>query len=135
MQLWYYFDKPWNLVFHNLATETQPPTNLRSLLGLGLKFGPSPRFTTHRTTEFDHDLRLQTYFTGAGQQDYNPKMYAPVTFTSKDSMLPKEILHCFDAFQHAIKPLFKKGRCHNNLLPFQKRALYSLQKNPDFVIC
>eukprot|EP00957_Ditylum_brightwellii_P169402 12893463-Ditylum_brightwellii.AAC.1 len=102
MQPWYYFDKPQNLAFHDLTTEKQPPANLRSLLGLGLKFCSSPRFTTHHTigtlSWFDHDLRLQTYFAEADQQDYNPKMYVLGTFTPKDFTLPKEILYHSDAF-------------------------------------
>eukprot|EP00957_Ditylum_brightwellii_P000596 46027-Ditylum_brightwellii.AAC.1 len=77
MSPWYYFNKPWNLAFHDLTTEKQPPVNLRSLLGLGLKFCPSPRFTSHKTSDilpqFDCDLRLRTYFAGEDQQDYNPK--------------------------------------------------------------
>ena len=127
MSPWYYFDKPWNLAFHDLTTEITPPPNLQSLLGLGLKFCPSPRFTTHKTStilpRFDRDMRLRTYFAGADKQDYNPKMYVPGTFTPKDFMIPKEILHRIDTFEHAITPLFKKRRGNNNLLPHQERAL------------
>eukprot|EP00957_Ditylum_brightwellii_P175531 13364330-Ditylum_brightwellii.AAC.1 len=80
-------------------------------------------------------MRLCTYFAGADKQDYNPKMYVRGTFTPKDFMIPKEILHRIDAFEHAITPLFKKRWGNNNLFPHQKRALYSLQKSQDFVIC
>eukprot|EP00957_Ditylum_brightwellii_P160762 12239068-Ditylum_brightwellii.AAC.1 len=55
-------------------------------------------------------------------------MYVPGTFTPKDFMIPKKILHRIDAFEHAITPLFKKRQGNNNLFPHQKRALYSLQK-------
>ena len=37
MRLWYYFDRPKNLAFHDLCTELEPTQNLQSLLGLGLK--------------------------------------------------------------------------------------------------
>eukprot|EP00957_Ditylum_brightwellii_P027690 2093222-Ditylum_brightwellii.AAC.1 len=80
-------------------------------------------------------MRLQTYFAGADKQDYNPKLYVLGTFTPKDFMIPNKSLHHIDTFQHAIKLLFKKRQGHNNLLPHQKIALYSLQKSPDFVIC
>ena len=40
MRSWYYFDRPKNLLFRDLFAELEPPKNLRSLLGLGLKFFP-----------------------------------------------------------------------------------------------
>ena len=47
MPAWYYFDRPTNLAFHDLTTSSAP-NNLRSLLGLGLKFIPVPPYTPTR---------------------------------------------------------------------------------------
>ena len=42
---WYYFSRPSHLAFHDFTQQKQPPKNLRSLLGLGLKFIPTPHLT------------------------------------------------------------------------------------------
>ena len=38
----YYFSRPSNMDFHDFTKRQKPPKNLRSLLGLGLKFIPTP---------------------------------------------------------------------------------------------
>eukprot|EP00957_Ditylum_brightwellii_P130652 9967351-Ditylum_brightwellii.AAC.1 len=123
MSAWYYFDRPCNLVFHDLTTIQTPPKNLQSLLGLGLKFCPAPRYITHRTSNtlpcFDRDVQLKTYFSDAEDYEYSPKMYAKVNFVPPDVKLPKEILHRSTAFQNTITFFFKKRRGQNNLLPQQ----------------
>ena len=77
MKCWYYFDRPTHLAFHDLTTHITPPTNIRALLGLGLKFCPAPCLTNHKmtnTTErFRRDLQLKVLFSGnKPDQDYNP---------------------------------------------------------------
>ena len=42
---WYYLSRPSHLAFHDFARSKQPAKNLRLLLGLGLKFIPTPRCT------------------------------------------------------------------------------------------
>ena len=42
---WYYFSRPSHLSFHDFTQQKQPTKNLRSLLGLGLKFTPTPQRT------------------------------------------------------------------------------------------
>ena len=42
MPLFYYYNCPTNCKFHDLTKFLKPPPNLRSLLGLGLKFIPTP---------------------------------------------------------------------------------------------
>ena len=45
MPTWYYFLRPSNMAFHDSHETTQTTKNLRSLLGLGLKFIPTPSLT------------------------------------------------------------------------------------------
>ena len=45
MPSWYYFSRPSNMAFHDFAKRHKPQKNLRSLLGLGLKFIPTPSLT------------------------------------------------------------------------------------------
>ena len=42
---WYYFSRPSHLAFHDFTRSKKPAKNLRSLLGLCLKFIPAPRYT------------------------------------------------------------------------------------------
>ena len=42
---WYYSSRPSQLAFHNFTQNKQPAKNLCSLLGLGLKFIPTPCHT------------------------------------------------------------------------------------------
>ena len=51
MILWYYFDMPKNLVLDNLCTEIEPPQNLQSLLGLGLKSRSALQFPYNDSTK------------------------------------------------------------------------------------
>ena len=46
---WYYFSRPSHLAFHDFTQQKQPAKKLRSLLGLGLKFIPTP----HRTNTWN----------------------------------------------------------------------------------
>ena len=45
MPTWYYFSRPSNMAFHDFTKRHKPQKNLRSLLGLGLKFIPTPSLT------------------------------------------------------------------------------------------
>ena len=49
MPAWYYFSRPTHSTFHDLTTTRSPPENLRQLLGLGLKFIVTPKFTNNYT--------------------------------------------------------------------------------------
>jgi hypothetical protein len=56
MHPWAYFSRPSNMAFHDLSTVIKPPKNLRSLLGLSLKFIPSPRTNVPWTAYEDHNF-------------------------------------------------------------------------------
>eukprot|EP00957_Ditylum_brightwellii_P181452 13821563-Ditylum_brightwellii.AAC.1 len=83
MLAWFYFSKPANPAFYNLCTRHKPSDNLCSLLGLGLKFCPTPRYTFHDSIttllHFKRELYLKTYYAGSktDPEEYNPKMYIP----------------------------------------------------------
>ena len=80
------------MAFHDLTTTTKPPPNLRSLLGLGLEFIPTPVFTNNpnkikqTTLERYHcNLACKVYYAAErdedniineqSDQDYDPKMH------------------------------------------------------------
>lgn len=106
MPIWYYFDRPTNLAFHDLTSFLAPPKNLRSLLGLDLKFCPSPRFLQSSiNSSFEHfkkDLFCKTYFAGREMNDtsFDPKLHIGSTWCPRDWMIPHPI--------HRTSSLFRK---------------------------
>jgi len=71
MPIWYYFSRPTNFAFHDLTTTIKPPPGLHKILGLSLKFIPTPQ-KTHAWTDiqastydrFDRDLRVCIFCIG-----------------------------------------------------------------------
>eukprot|EP00957_Ditylum_brightwellii_P081191 6176987-Ditylum_brightwellii.AAC.1 len=118
----------------------EPPRNLCSLLGLGLKFYPTKRFTYSESpitlSCFRKDVKLKTFY--AGEEDdldsYNPKMYLPGKWQPLDWMLPPIILYRLTTFTKQIEPLFAKCYGRNNLLPHHQRALLLLISQSQFLI-
>ena len=140
MPSWYYFSRPSNLAFHDITTISKPPKNLRSLLGLGLKFCPTPRSTPSNildTTErLQHDLFCKVFYAGKdlNQNDYDPKMYVKSSWTPAHWQIPVSITRRYNDFALHANALFKKRFNPSNLLPHQRNALKFLQQQNEFVI-
>ena len=88
MTAWFYFDRPNNLAFRDLTTTIAPLRNLRSLLVLGHKFCPTPRFSISCVnvsfSRFNHDLYCKSFFAGLefdAESTYDPKMYINSVWT------------------------------------------------------
>ena len=150
MPAWFYFSRPTNLAFHNLTSTLTPPRYLKSLLGLGLKFIPTPRKTTawselskvdpmrpHGFPRLHRDLHLRCHFAGNSmndEEDYNPRMYLTSKWTPPPWTYPKDVALREENFKKSLKPLFKRRPGKTNLLPHQHRALEFLQADDDFLI-
>lgn len=140
MPSWYYFGRSTHLAFHDLTTVIPPPKNLRSLLGLGLKFCPTPRFsTTSVSTSLDRlrrDLFCKTYFASKplNKSDYDAKLHTPSNWIPQTWMIPHAIHRRFRNFASSLQSKFHKRHCPSNLLWYQRHALASLQSNPDHMI-
>ena len=118
MSTWYYFNRPSRLAFHNLTTRQKPPKNLRSLLGLGLKFVPNQRYTPSwmqlqptTWTRFERDIQIKVFMAGHeddNNDDYNPKMYVCLTWLPPDSCFPFpcELPRRLKAFNQALEKAF-----------------------------
>ena len=82
---WYYFSRPSHLAFHDFTQQKHSAKNLSSLLGLGLKFIPTPQCTNiwknlKKTTmpNFQCAIHLCFHFagsTGSSDDSYDLKMY------------------------------------------------------------
>lgn len=141
--MWQYLNRPTHAAFHDLTTVRKPPPNLRSLLGLGLKFIPTPRTTNsyrhiqQSTFErFRRALHLKVHFAGSDGPggNYNPKLYVATSWTPPPWTLPKEVTDRFQNFASHLKKQFRPRPCRSNLLPHQREALDLLQKQGDFLI-
>ena len=81
MEKFFYFCRPTNLAFHNLTISKVAPKTLQSLLGIRVKFCPTPLRPTlniYKSIErFERDLHIISIF--AGSEDLiplsNPKIY------------------------------------------------------------
>ena len=134
-----------------LQNKKHPTKNLRSLLGLGLKFIPTPRRTNIRkklkeTTmpKIQRAIHLRFHFAGAAAcsgNAYDFKMYiwSYCTPTRNEIKLPKKLpsphwrlppavlKDRLDKFSLSSDKLFKKQIGKTNLLPYQTRSLQLLQ--------
>jgi len=152
MPTWYYFARPNHLAFHDFTTDKTPPKNLRSLLGLGLKFIPTPRYTNSwqkiRPTTFDRfkrSLHLKFHFATTDnneekdeekdEDDYNPRMYVKSHWTPPPWTWPRASLDDrLESFDNKLATLFRRRKGKTNLLPYQHRALCALQSQKEFLI-
>lgn len=144
MPTWYYFNKPSHLQYHNFTRNKRPPKNLRSLLGLGLKFIPTPRFTNKwaptgplSMTRLRRSIHLRFFFAGQpdDDSDYDPKIYVASKWSPPSWIWPeRQVDERLNSFVDKISLLFKKQRGRTNLLPHHHRALRRLQQQPDFLI-
>ena len=156
----HYFNRPTHMAFHDLTTRLKPPANLRSLLGLCLKFIPTPRYNTpwsvfrdHSLPRFDRSLRLKAFFAHRHngtdliddpaafanlpdiEDDYNPRLHVPSDWYPPDGCRhPAQLVERFARFSLALRALVHKKRSRPNLLPHQRRALQHLRAQRDFLV-
>ena len=145
MLSWFYFDRPRHLAYHDM-TSCSTPMNIRSLLGLNLKFCPVPRHTSRSGTEtlsrFRQDLLVKTYFASRdsddeddSQDDFDPALYMNKGWSPPEWAIPGEIIKRLDNFTTKISALFKKKkRISNNLLRHQTHTLHSIARRPDLIV-
>lgn len=146
MPSWFYFARPSNYAFHDLRTDKSSgsiPKNIHTLLGLGLKFCPTPRYTTTKTTiqntlsRHQRDLWLRHYFKKKDtvlSEDYNPRLYVKSKWIPPPWEIHGELTRRFKEFGSLFLTLFKSKRGRSNLLPHQRDALQSLQASTDVLI-
>lgn len=144
MTTWYYFARPSNLAFHDLTPGKVVPPAARSLLGLSLKFIPTPKVTTcdlqPSFTRFERDLHIKAYFAGDDSlisklgMNEAPKLYVRSNWTPPPWEIPNAIIDRMKPFQRAMKTSFRYKRGTSNLLPFQKRLLSHFQRDKSILI-
>ena len=142
---WYYFMRPSNSAFHDLRSDkTQPlPPFIKSLLGLSLKFCPTPRLTSSlsiiNTTLVRHqrDLLLKHYFKShppPTNDTYNPRLYVRSKWTPPDYAIQPEMKRRFETFRLGYKQLMRVHKGQSNLLLQHQRGLQYLQASTDLIV-
>ena len=90
-------------------------------------------------TKFQRAIHLRFHFAGtttSSNDTYAPKMYVCSNWTPPYWTLPPVILkERLDKFLTTLNKIFKKRMGKPNLLSYQTRALKSLQRQQDFLIC
>ena len=115
--------RPTNKAFHDLTTEISPPPNLRSLLGLGLKFIPTPYNTTsfnslykpsYGIAHIERSLRLHCFFLHTGKPpddtEFNEKLHVPSDWNPPDRLFPTLIQNRLKNFTIKLYQLFKRKK-------------------------
>ncbi len=156
MPTWYYFARPHHTAYHDFTKTKKAPKNIKSLLGLGLKFIPTPPFT-HKWSKIKKDtfdrlkrsLKLKFYFSEqnlANENDdsdaehnvddeYNSRMYIKSNWTPPPWHWPGDTLdHRLAAFDEKMSQLFKCRRGKPNLLKHQQHALHRLTHQHEHLI-
>ena len=143
MPLWLFNQKITQPAFHNHSDELLPPS-VRYLLGLNLKFIPSPTniASTQNLTDiprFHRQLKLYYIF---GRRynphqkppdDENPKLILPSTWTPPN--LPTFLADRFTHFSTTVSRINESiPQPPSNLLPIQKAGLRFLKNRPDLLV-
>ena len=89
--------------------------------------------------QFQRAIHLRFHFAGestSSDETYDPKMYVRSNWTPPYWTIPPVVLQeRLDNFSNNLNKLFKKRMGKTNLLSYQTRALQSLQRQQDFLIC
>ena len=142
-----YWNRPSNQAFHNLTTLLSPPPNLKSLLGLGLKFIPTPfRPTTFNQLNqigaglpyIERSLRLRCFFCAVGYPrtdvEFNPKLHIPSNWTPPEEYFPKILGPRLFQFAIRLRKLFRGHTSIPNLSRTHRSSLDYLRSQKDFLV-
>ena len=133
-----YFLKAMNTAFHDLTEGKSLPPAASSLLGLSLKFIPTPRYapsTTDVAPSFDRierDIGLRTFFAGRDQEKEIPKLRPKSTW--RPPVPPQQVDYRINNFLKGLRGLFRRRAGKHNLTPHQRQLLTSLQENKSIII-
>ena len=150
MSPWAYFNRPSNMAFHDLTSKINPPKNLRTLLGLSLKFIPCPRYNTPWATyenitfpRLNHDFRIKAYLADrldpTEEDDDNPfnsRLYVRSEWNPPDHLypFPRELPRRIHAFQTFLQGVITRSKSKPNLLPHQRHALDYLRSQTSLLV-
>lgn len=132
-----------HLAFHDYTPENTPkPNGLRTLLGLNLKFCPTPLHQVHtRNTllntleDLKRSIRIRSMFYGRSNSKYIKKLHVPnKEFIPKVSSIPN-IEPIFSEIEMNIKSLpLRRRQKQFNLTHHQYSIIKQLRANPNLIV-
>ena len=143
MPMWHYLSRPTNLEMHDMTLPaTQLPKCLRTIIGLGLQFCPTPSFLNRRPADtyarFRKDFLTKVYFSGRpikSKEEFIPKMHFASDWEPKEWDIPQDALTRLDSFNRGVHRLLKRRRPNTpNLLPYQLRAIAEMRDRTDVLV-
>lgn len=135
-----YFSPINKLAFHNLTENNELSSETNLLLGLGLKFIPTPQIniTTddldHTFTRFERDIGLRVYFSGEDDKDTYDSAELRKKSSWRAPLPPPEIDNRLCIFQRELEKVFVRRRTTPNLTRVQQRILRDLRANNNIII-
>ena len=130
MSVWYYFARPTNLAFHDLTQGKIVPPAARSLLGMSLKFIPTPPLTglpkdlNNSLDRFERDMQIKSFFAGSedgllASTSTMPKLYIRSKWTPPPWEIPRAVTTRSAFFRARIKQLFRCRKGVPNFFRFK----------------
>ena len=137
--LWFYLSHSNSSLCHNLTTFLSPPLNFKSLLGLGLNFCPSPRFSTHNLKLTLKRFKNSIYWKiiiikDDNKADFDFRYHVRSSENPDPNQVNIDLRQRFAEFSFELIKLFTKKRARTNLLPHQRCLLAFFQSSPDFTV-
>ena len=145
MPCWLYFSRATNMAMHDLTSFIRPPSNLKCLLGLNLKYIPRQKITPNDLLDthnrFSKTVYTQDYYNNNPQptemcsnNTYNPKLHIPSHWTPPDWMVSKLTVERTNIFNTCLSNIFKRKVTSPNLSTQQLLILRKLRAKKEFVI-
>ncbi len=125
-----YLLKASNNTFHNLTAGASLPPATATLLGLSLKFIPTPRYSPSKSDvvpaldRFERDIGLKTFFAGHSNNEEIPKLQAKSAW--RLPLPPRSVDIRVNSFLKNLEGLFCWRQGKHDLTPHQQQLLASL---------
>jgi hypothetical protein len=129
-----------NSAFHDLTSNGSLPLLASTVLGLGLKFIPTPPVTTTQHSLdstlscFECDVSLRVFFAGdSPHDDYKP---SPLQLNSTwlPPPPPNDIYECNQHFADALCGTLLRHKSDSNLSQYQQKILRDIKANKNIII-
>ena len=134
-----YFGKVLNRAFHDLTDGKSIPPAAHEILGLSLKFIPTPEYTTPTNLavqsfdRLERDIGLKVWFAGDDKELPKTKLYLKSIW--HPPLPPLEIDSRLSKFGAELKKIIFRRRGKPNLNSFQRQLIARLEADDNIVYC
>ncbi|KAL7532009.1 hypothetical protein ACHAXR_004375 [Thalassiosira sp. AJA248-18] len=135
-----YFGKVINRAFHDLTHGKSIPPAAHEILGLSLKFIPTPEYTTSTNfaaksfARLERDVALKVWFAGEKLKEL-PKTKLYVKSIWQPPLPPLGIDSRLSTFGSELNKIIRRRRGKPNLNTFQRKLLSRLESDDSTVYC